>query len=116
MSETLERPTSGLVKDWLLNHLMPWLMSSRLVAGAGIKLERGSGGTLISMPATDIDLAGVLHGPYQAGAGRYVLADLTAGTCAQQSLDAVRPDVPPQNEVWIDLSKTIGRVYLPRVG
>lgn len=67
------------------------------------------------LPPVTIDLAGVIHGPF-TGSGRYVVADLSAGTCTQQSVGTTRPSVPPQSEVWIDLAQTVGRVYLPRVG
>lgn len=67
------------------------------------------------VPPVTVDLAGVIHGPF-TGSGKFVKVDLSAGTCAQQSVGTTRPSVPPQNEVWIDLSQTVGRVYLPRVG
>lgn len=69
----------------------------------------------LSAPVT-VDLAGVVHGPWSAAAGQFVKVDTSAATCTQQSIGTVRPSVVPQNEVWIDLSQTVGRVYITRIG
>jgi hypothetical protein len=48
MADLPKPPQAGQrVLDWLLDHLMPWLAMSRLVAGRGITLSRSTGGTLI---------------------------------------------------------------------
>lgn len=89
------------------------------IAGAGLMQSQTDNGTLLyfaqRLAPVTIDLAGVIHGPFTAG-GQYVVVDIAAGTCTPQANGTVRPSVPPQNEVWIDLSQTYGRVYLPRVG
>lgn len=67
------------------------------------------------IPVT-IDLRGILHGPYNKADGRYVVVDVASGTVIQQPSGTVRPDNPSENEVWIDLNETSGRVYIPRLG
>lgn len=55
-------------------------------------------------------------GPFQAAAGRWVVAYTNTGTVVQQSPGTVRPDDDdiPQNEVWIDLLQD--DILLPRWG
>jgi hypothetical protein len=89
------------------------------IAGSGLRQRQTDSGTTLYIGQdfmhVTVDLAGVIHGPF-TGAGQFVTVDLSAGTCTQQAVGAVRPSVPPQNEVWIDLSQTVGRVYIPRIG
>jgi len=120
MADLPKPPQSGNgVLDWLLGHLMPWLAMSRLVAGRGIELSRSTGGTLIGLGgsmSTTVDLRGQLFGPWDIADGQFIVVDVSTATATQQAVGTVRPSNPPQHEVWIDLSATIGRVYIPRLG
>lgn len=107
-----------LILSWINGLLLPWLKYNRTVAGLGVALQRGAGGTLLSASGFNVtvDLRGQIFGPYNAADGRYVVVDASANTVTQQTPGTVRPDNPPQHEVWIDLTVTYGRVYIPRLG
>lgn len=95
--------------------------SSQASVGPGMRLSHDRRGGLhifgnpLRAPVT-VDLAGMIHGPWSASLGAFVVVNRGAGTCTQQALGTVRPSVPPQNEVWIDLTQTYGRVYLTLLG
>lgn len=120
MPDVTQRIRSGeLILSWINETLIPWIKENRVKAGLGIRLERGAGGTLISAAASGqvtVDLRGVLSGPFSSADGQFVVVDVSAGTVTQQPVGTVRPSNPPENEVWIDLNETVGRVYIPRLG
>jgi len=107
-----------LIGNWINSNLLPWLRQGRTVAGNGISVQTGSGGTFISAAGFNvtIDLRGQIAGPFNAIDGQFVVVDVSSGTVTQQPEGTVRPDPPPQHEVWIDLTVTYGRVYIPRLG
>lgn len=91
MSDHLQAPVAGQsALGWLLNHLMPWLNYSRLVAGRGVKLERGAGGTLISATPTDAlpFVVTITDGLVVVRAGRHYWYDATTDDYTVTTLDS----------------------------
>ena len=107
-----------LLKSWINQQLIPWIRENTVRAGNGIQMLKGRGGCHISAAGANItiDLRGQIAGPFDAIDGQFVVVDVSAGTVTQQPDGTVRPDPPPQHEVWIDLKVTYGRVYIPRLG
>lgn len=89
------------------------------IASLRLKVANNDGGLLdqdhipFKPRKVTIDLRGILYGPFNKSNGRYVVVNVASNVLSQSN---VRPEVVPENEVWIDLKETYGRVYIPRLG
>lgn len=80
-----------------------------------LEFQGGKGGSAFEPEPVTVDLRGKLYGPF-TGKGKYAVVDVASDTVTQSGEGAERPEEIPEHEVWIDLEKTVGRVYIPRLG
>lgn len=121
MSEALERQVAALVTR--LNILESRQDTTYLLAQRAMSLHDDFADPAVSSASSNgavyVDLAGDVTGPYieTATLGRWVVVDRTGVDQVEQKAQGeAKPSPVPASQVWIDLRRTRGTVYITLMG